>query len=65
MPMLIIILSLSRLLVRRCWQKSKKLKGLKFGHEFIVLQSRCLEFLKALFDIYNVGIWSFANGNYV
>ena len=39
MPMLTIILSLSRLLVTSCWQKSKKLKSLKFGQEFLVLQS--------------------------
>lgn len=64
-PMLTIILSLSGLLLRRCWQKSKKLKSLKLGHEFIVLRSGCLEFLKELFDIYNVGIWSAANDNSV
>ena len=36
-PMLTIIVSLCGLLLRRCWQKSNKMKSLKFQHEYIVL----------------------------
>ncbi|MCO5569944.1 hypothetical protein L7F22_023658 [Adiantum nelumboides] len=64
-PMLTIILSLSGLLLRRCWQKSKKMKSLKFEHEYIVLRVGCIEFLKSLPSISNVGIWSAANDTQV
>ncbi|MCO5563061.1 hypothetical protein L7F22_016697 [Adiantum nelumboides] len=60
-PTLTIILSLCGLLLRRCWQKSKKMKSLKFEHEYIVLRPWCIEFLKSLLSISNVGIWSAAN----
>ena len=36
-PMLTIIEILCGLLLRRCWQKSNKMKSLKFQHEYIVL----------------------------
>ncbi|MCO5587469.1 hypothetical protein L7F22_041418 [Adiantum nelumboides] len=64
-PTLTIILSLCGLLLRRCWQKSKKLKSLKFEHEYIVLRPGCIEFLKSLLSISNVGIWSAANDTLV
>ena len=64
-PMLTIILSLCGLLLRRCWQKSKKMKSLKFEHEYIVLRPGCIEFLKSLLSISNVGIWSAANDTHV
>ncbi|MCO5588735.1 hypothetical protein L7F22_042694 [Adiantum nelumboides] len=64
-PTLTIILSLCGLLLRRCWQKSKKMKSLKFEHEYIVLRSGCIEFLKSLLSISNVGIWSAANDTQV
>ncbi|MCO5551401.1 hypothetical protein L7F22_004904, partial [Adiantum nelumboides] len=60
-PTLTIILSLCGLLSRHCWQESKKMKNLKFEHEYIVLRSGCIEFLKSLLRISNVGIWSAAN----
>ncbi|MCO5603473.1 hypothetical protein L7F22_057623 [Adiantum nelumboides] len=64
-PTLTIILSLCGLLLRRCWQKSKKMKSLKFEHEYIVLRPGCIEFLKSLLSISNVGIWSTANDTQV
>ncbi|MCO5610177.1 hypothetical protein L7F22_064413 [Adiantum nelumboides] len=64
-PTLTIILSLCGLLLRRCWQKSKKMKSLKFEHEYIVLRPGCIEFLKSLLSISNVGIWSAANDTQV
>ncbi|MCO5561652.1 hypothetical protein L7F22_015273 [Adiantum nelumboides] len=64
-PTLTIILSLCGLLLRRCWQKSKKMKSLKFEHEYIVLRPVCIEFLKSLLSISNVGIWSVANDTHV
>ncbi|MCO5601223.1 hypothetical protein L7F22_055342 [Adiantum nelumboides] len=64
-PMLTIILSLCGLLLRHCWQKSKKMKSLKFEHEYIVLRPGCIEFLKSLLSISNVGIWSAANDTQV
>lgn len=64
-PMLTIILSLCGLLLRRCWQKSKKLKSLKFEHEYIVLRPGCIEFLKYLLSHFNVGIWSAAIDTHV
>ncbi|MCO5564178.1 hypothetical protein L7F22_017835 [Adiantum nelumboides] len=64
-PTLTIILSLCGLILRRCWQKSKKMKSLKFEHEYIVLRPWCIEFLKNLLSISNVGIWSTANDTQV
>ena len=64
-PMLTVIVSLCGLLLRRCWQKSKKMKSLKLGHEYIVLRPGCIEFLKTLLSISNVGIWSAANDTHV
>ncbi|MCO5552122.1 hypothetical protein L7F22_005632 [Adiantum nelumboides] len=64
-PTLTIILSLCGLLLRRCWQKSKKMKSLKFEHEYIVLRPGCIEFLESLLSISNVGIWSAANDTQV
>ncbi|MCO5614754.1 hypothetical protein L7F22_069038 [Adiantum nelumboides] len=64
-PMLTIILSLCGLLLRRCWQKSKIMKSLKFEHEYIVLRPGCIEFLKSLLSISNVGIWSATNDTQV
>ncbi|MCO5554267.1 hypothetical protein L7F22_007795 [Adiantum nelumboides] len=64
-PTLTIILSLCGLLLRRCWQKSKKMKTLKFEHEYIVLRPGCIEFLKSLLSISNVGIWSATNDTQV
>ncbi len=64
-PMLTIIVSLCGLLLRRCWQKSKKLKSLKFQHEYIVLRPGCIEFLRDLLSNFNVGIWSAANDTHV
>ncbi|MCO5596940.1 hypothetical protein L7F22_051011 [Adiantum nelumboides] len=64
-PTLTIILSLCGLLLRRCWQKSKKMKSLKFEHEYIVLRPGCIEFLKSLLSISNVGIWSAPNDTQV
>ncbi|MCO5566848.1 hypothetical protein L7F22_020530 [Adiantum nelumboides] len=64
-PTLTIILSLCGLLLRRCWQKSKKMKSLKFEHEYIVLRPGCIEFLKSLLSISNVGIWSTTNDTQV
>ncbi|MCO5553572.1 hypothetical protein L7F22_007095 [Adiantum nelumboides] len=61
-PTLTIILSLCGLLLRRCWQKSKKMKSLKFEHE---LRPGCIEFLKSLLSISNVGIWLAANDTQV
>lgn len=57
---LTIILSMGGLLLRRCWQKSSKMKSLKFRHEYIVLRPGCIEFLKDLLCNFNVGIWSAA-----
>ena len=37
-PKLTMILSLCGLLLRGCWQKSKRMKSLKFQHEYIVLR---------------------------
>ncbi|MCO5598289.1 hypothetical protein L7F22_052381 [Adiantum nelumboides] len=59
-PTLTIILSLCGLLLRRCWQKSKKMKILKFEHEYSVLRLGCIEFFKSPLSISNVGIWSAA-----
>ncbi|MCO5581977.1 hypothetical protein L7F22_035866 [Adiantum nelumboides] len=64
-PTLTIILRLCGLLLRRCWQKSQKMKSLKFEHEYIVLRPGCIEFLKSLLSISNVGIWSAANDTQV
>ncbi|MCO5581795.1 hypothetical protein L7F22_035684 [Adiantum nelumboides] len=64
-PTLTIILSLCGLLLRRCWQKSKKLKSLKFEHEYIVLRPGCTKFLNSFLSISNVGIWSAANDTQV
>ncbi|MCO5610633.1 hypothetical protein L7F22_064872 [Adiantum nelumboides] len=64
-PMLTIILSFYGFLLRRCWQKSKKMKSLKFQHEYIVLRPECIEFFKSLLSISNVGIWSAANDTQV
>lgn len=64
-PMLTIIVSLCGLLLRRCWQKSSKMKSLKFQHEYIVLRPGCIEFLRALLSNFNVGIWSAANDTHV
>ncbi|MCO5562327.1 hypothetical protein L7F22_015953 [Adiantum nelumboides] len=64
-PTLTIILILCGLLLRRGWKKSKKMKSLKFEHEYIVLRPGCIEFLKRLLSISNVGIWSAANDTQV
>lgn len=64
-PMLTIIVSLCGLLLRRCWQKSNKMKSLKFESEYIVLRPGCIEFLKDLLSNFNVGIWSAANDTHV
>lgn len=64
-PMLTIIVSLCGLLLRRCWQKSSKMKILKFQHEYIVLRLGCIEFLRGLLSNFNVGIWSAANDTHV
>ena len=64
-PLLTIIVSLCGFLLRRCWQKSKKMKSLKFLHEYIVLRPGCIEFLRDLLSNFNVGIWSAANDTYV
>ena len=57
-PTLTIILSLCGFLTRRRWEKSKRMKSLKFQHEYIVLRSGCIEFLRYLLRNFNVGIWS-------
>ncbi len=41
------------------------MKSLKFEHEYIVLRPGCIEFLKSLLSISNVGIWSAANDTHV
>lgn len=64
-PILTIIVSLCGFLLRRCWQKSKKMKSLKFEREYIVLRPGCIEFLKSLLRNFNVGIWSAANDTHV
>ncbi len=48
-----------------CWQKSNKMKTLKLEQEYIILRPRCIEFLKTLLSISNVGIWSTANDTHV
>ena len=64
-PTLTIILSLCGLLQRKCWQKSKRIKSLKFQHEYIVLRPGCIEFLRDLLRNFNVGIWSATKDTHV
>ena len=60
-PVLTIVLNLSGLLLKRCWQKSPKHKSLKLSLEYLVLRPGCISFLSTLLDRFNVGIWSTAS----